>query len=347
MDVASTARRLAQRPRRLAGEALRRTPPLRRAQDEVRRAHDEIEDLRGQVDQLRVWLGQAHGTIREHMAVAGKADLYPPGHFYSPVPDLDAVREQEERIFADRDAFPGIDLRADEQLELARTLAEVTSDQPFVDAPGADGLRYGFRNDYFGYGDGLVLHGMLRHLRPKRLVEVGSGFSSALILDTNDRFLDGQLQCTFIDPYPERLQGLLRPEDEASVRIIAEPVQQVATSVFGELEPGDVLFIDSSHVSKIGSDVNLLLLEVLPALPAGVHVHVHDIVWPFEYSQAWVYEGRAWNEAYLLRALMTDNPKLVLTWFSNYLWAHHAEAVSEILPIWAQDAGTSLWLRTL
>jgi hypothetical protein len=130
------------------------------------------------------------------------------------------------------------------------------------------------------------------------------------------------------------------------VTLLSQPVQQVDRAVFDRLEAGDVLFIDSSHVTKIGSDVNLLLLEVVPRLRPGVNVHLHDIVWPFEYARKWVYQGRAWNEAYLLRALLTGNPRLRITFWSSQLAACHRERVGAALPLWLRDSGTSMWLET-
>jgi hypothetical protein len=108
-----------------------------------------------------------------------------------------------------------------------------------------------------------------------------------------------------------------------------------------------VLFIDSSHVAKIGSDVNLLFLEVIPRLRPGVQLQVHDIIWPFEYARKWVYQGRAWNEAYLLRALLVGNPRLRITLWSSYLAAWHRDRVGAVLPLWLRDSGTSMWLETV
>lgn len=167
------------------------------------------------------------------------------------------------------------------------------------------------------------------------------------MLDTAERFLDGKPKLTFIEPFPQRLNRLLREGDHGTVEVLAQPVQEVDRAVFDRLEPGDVLFVDSSHVSKIGSDVNVLLLEVVPSLPAGVHVHVHDIVWPFEYSRKWTYEGRAWNEVYLLHALLVSNQRLRMTFWSSYLRARHEEYVTAALPLWLRDSGTSMWLETV
>lgn len=271
---------------------------------------------------------------------------YPPGHYHSPIPDLDDVRAREHQIFdRSQPEVPGVDLRAADQLALLPEFARLYAEQPFADEP-ADGLRYGFANAYFGYGDGLALYGMLRHLQPKRLVEVGSGWSSALALDVNDRFLDGAMQCTFLEPYPARLHELLRPADKDRARIVEQPLHAVADEVFADLEAGDLLFIDSTHVSRVGSDVNRLFLEIVPALPPGVHVHVHDIFWPFEYPEAWVYEGRAWNESYLLRALLIGNDRLRVTWFNDYLGRFHSDAVAEAMPLWRRNPGGSIYLET-
>ena len=335
----------------------RRLPPVRRLLEERARLSGEVHDLRREIHRLHGDIEGLHGDIEglhreadglrgELAAVRGRCGVYPPGHFHSPLPDLDEIRARDREVFDRPPNLAGIDLRAHAQLALVDELRRYADDQPFGTDP-RPGLRYHFQNDYFGWGDGLVLFCMLRHLRPARLIEVGSGFSSALMLDTAERFLDGKVELSFIEPFPERLLSLLREGDTGRVELLSQPVQEIDPAIFDRLQSGDVLFIDSSHVSKIGSDVNLLLLEVVPRLPAGVHVHVHDIVWPFEYSRQWVYEGRAWNEAYLVRALLVDNPRLRVTFWSSYLRARHEEHMAAALPLWMRDSGTSMWLETV
>jgi hypothetical protein len=124
------------------------------------------------------------------------------------------------------------------------------------------------------------------------------------------------------------------------------PLSDVPSSVFDILGAGDILFIDSSHVSRIGSDVNQLFLDVFPRLPPGVHIHIHDIFYPFEYPQRWLQRGRAWNEAYLLRAYLAGNPSIRITWFNDYLKQCHGPAVAAQLPGWAPETGSSIWLET-
>ena len=266
----------------------------------------------------------------------------PPGHFYSPFPDLvDYDRRGAALREPDRELL-GIDLREQEQLELVEVLGALVADIAFPERP--DGTtRYWFDNPAYSYGDGTVLHGMLRLLRPRRIVEVGSGHSSAMILDTVEGWLDGT-QLTFVEPYPELVQGLLRPGDAERVMIHEVAVQDVDLHLFEALEAGDVLFIDSTHVVKPGSDVNHLVFEVFPRLRRGVWVHLHDIFFPFEYPEAWVREGRAWHEAYLLRAFLLFNPRFEIRWFQDLLWLRHRDRL-ERLPWVTTNPGANLWLE--
>jgi hypothetical protein len=256
------------------------------------------------------------------------------------------VRDRDEHLFTVPSSLPGINLRAAEQLGLVPEVEALCKELPFADEP-AHGLRYGLANPWFAHGDGVALYAMLRRLRPRRYVEVGSGWSSALTLDVNELFLDRSMHCTFVEPNPERLRSLLRHGDADSVRLVDRPLYAAPADVFDELAAGDVLFIDSSHVSRIGSDVNQLFLDVIPSLPAGVHVHVHDIFYPFEYPRRWIYRGRAWSESYLLRALLTDNPRIEITWFNSYLGQLHRPALAAALPAWDVDPGSSIWMETV
>ena len=193
---------------------------------------------------------------------------------------------------------------------------------------------------------------MIRRHRPKQLIEVGSGFSSAAMLDVNDRFFTGDIRFTFIEPYPKRLLGLLTAQDKAKCKILQKGVQDVPISTFEALEKDDILFIDSSHVGKIGSDVLYILNSVLPALKAGVVIHFHDVMWPFEYPKVWFDIGRAWNEAYLLRAFLQYNGAFEILFFNSFLETHHRGTLEKQLPLmlkapssWITPGNTSLWIR--
>jgi hypothetical protein len=293
---------------------------------------NELHEFRLQVNHERV-----------HATQGGAVLWVQPGHFYSPIPAIDEIRQRHQQIFQRDRELPGIDLRIDEQRSLLRTLSQYVDDIPFP-ADRSDDFRYFFQNPAYSWGDGIVYHCMLRHLRPRRIIEVGSGYSSALALDTNERFLDSRAEITFIEPYPELLRSLLRDGDRCE--IVEHAVQDLPLSTFDRLESGDILFIDSTHVMRAGGDVNYLYLEVLPRLPAGVHVHIHDIFDGFEYPEPWIYEGRGWNELYLLRAMLIGNPHLEIQLMNTLMERIDREWFAEHMPDCLRNHGGSIWLRT-
>lgn len=267
-------------------------------------------------------------------------ECFPPGHFYSAVPSL----EDRDRVRrTTRGAPEGIDVHDEEQVRLFSAVAAYQGDCPFPEEK-TSAFRYFFANPSFSYADALVLFGLLRHLRPARIVEVGSGYSSCAMLDTNDRFFEGRIDLTFVDPFPDLLRSLMRHEDVRH-RLLARPVQDVDPDVFRSLRAGDILFIGSSHVSKAGSDVNALFFDVLPAIAPGVWVHLHDVFWPFEYPLPWIEEGRAWNEAYLLRAFLAYNRCFSIALFPSYLASRHPSLVRDLMPLALRNVGGSIWLR--
>lgn len=271
--------------------------------------------------------------------------MFPAGHFYSPLPDIKQVIAEKATLFNKNVTdCPGVDLGAERQLAVLDELAKYYPEAPFSETEG-HGTRYYYQNHFFKCGDGIVLYGMLRRLKPRNVVEVGSGFSSAAMLDTSDRFLQGQVNFTFVEPHPERLHSLLGDADRRRCKIYETRVQDVPLEIFDQLQADDVLFIDSSHVVKIGSDVRHLLWEVFPRLKAGVVVHVHDVQWPFEYPEDWVLEGNAWNEAYFMKAFLQYNSAFQIEYFNSYIAMVHGAALASKMPKCVEQSGGSLWLR--
>jgi predicted O-methyltransferase YrrM len=206
------------------------------------------------------------------------------------------VQRDSVRLWHVAATVPGIDLREAAQLTLLEDFARYYRELPFREEASPD-RRYHLNNGPFAYADGITLYCMLCHARPRRIIEVGSGYSSAAMLDISELFFDNAVEFTFIDPEPQRLYSLMRADDRGRATVMECRVQDIPVSAFEALTANDILFIDGSHVAKIGSDVNYLLGEVLPALAAGVFVHIHDVPYPFEYFRAWVEQGIAWNEA--------------------------------------------------
>jgi hypothetical protein len=271
----------------------------------------------------------------------------PPGHFYSPL--VDPADPIVSRILNDgeRELPPADDLRIDTELQLA-WLERISSHYPqlpFSELP-CPNRRYYYRNPAFSYTDAIVYFGILVETRPARIVEVGSGYSSALAMDTNDELLDEKTRLTFIDPYPKTVRSLLRPDDKYTGAIVPKRLQDLPTSTFHELEANDILFIDSSHVAKTGSDVNEYMFRVLPVLQRGVRIHIHDIFYPFEYEAAWIVdENRSWNEAYLLRAFLQYNSAFRVIYFNDFMFRKFEPLVASKMPLCRKGRGGSIWLE--
>lgn len=273
---------------------------------------------------------------------------YPPGHYYNPLVDPKAVDAYSDTVFdTSKKSVFGIDFREKAQLELLDELLPLYKEVPFP-VEQTPGFRYYLGNGIFSYSDGIFLYMLMRHFKPSRIIEVGSGHSSAVMIDTNERFLNDSVNLTFIEPYPERLYSLLKDTDKTKNKIFELPIQQVPFSEFESLKAGDFLFVDSSHVSKTGSDVNYIFFEVLPRLKSGVIIHFHDIFTPMEYPKSWVMKKDVWfgfNEIYILRAFLMYNPEFEVIMFNTFLEEHHEEWFRKNMPLCLENKGGSIWLR--
>lgn len=272
------------------------------------------------------------------------ASMYPPGHFYSPLLDLRGwARGQKAFPHDGAEYWEHIDLRPAEQRAYFEELVGRFPLLPFP-ARRADSHRYFSEQTWFVLSDAFTLSGIIRREMPRRIVEVGSGFSSAVMLDTLAA-MGATAALTFIEPYPDRLDALLTSADRAVSEFYTVPVQEVALAVFDRLEAQDILFIDSSHVAKVGSDLTHLLLRVLPRLKPGVLVHFHDLFYPMSYPAGWLREGRAWNESLFLRAFLIGNPQFQMVAFNAYAGVQFPEVFRERVPAFLRNTGGSLWLR--
>lgn len=240
-----------------------------------------------------------------------KPSPWKPGHFYSPIPGDDDIARAIEAKHNFKWTY---DLPPDVDLIRRRTENLITSEAArLYDYLLHWEKLYSIESQMFVLADAIALWGLIANLKPKRIIEVGSGHSTALMLDAK-HFYGLDLCVTCIEPFPSRLQKALGSHI-SEVNLLVEPIQEVRREVFDSLDVGDLLFVDSSHVSKAGSDVNHLLFNVIPNLPRGCYVHIHDIFKGFEYPEEWLRAGRSWNEAYLLRAFLMFNSA-----FSIYAW---------------------------
>jgi predicted O-methyltransferase YrrM len=307
----------------------------------IRGLKHQAENLRHEASMLRGQLGAVQTQLD---AVNAEQGMFPPGHYYSSIPATDDIRAYIAQRQLPQGELPGIRMNTEAQRALLEDFAQFYPGIDFPEQP-TPGHRYYFENVWFSYSDAILLHCFLRKYQPKRIIEVGSGFSSAVMLDTIDRHYSERPALTFIEPYPERLKALLTGTDAANATLFATKVQEVPLAHFDQLEAGDLLFIDSSHVVKTGSDLQFLLFDVLPRLRDGVFVHFHDVFYPFDYPDDWLTEGRHWNENYFLRAFLSWNAQWEIRLFGSYV--HHAFAglVAEKLPLCARNFGGSLYLQ--
>ncbi|MBD2206525.1 class I SAM-dependent methyltransferase [Calothrix sp. FACHB-1219] len=292
---------------------------------EIERLNNEIEQLKKNQLELNLWV--------------------PPGHYYSPIPSIEEIKLKEQEIFDELNReLPGIDLNEAEQLALFDKFQQYYQQLPFAENK-QEGLRYFFENPAYSYSDAICLYCMIRYAQPKKIIEVGSGYSSCVTLDVNELYFQNEISCTFIEPYPELLLSLIKDSDIDKIEIIASQLQDVRLEKFSELSAGDILFIDSTHVSKVNSDVNYILFKILPYINSGVYIHFHDIFYPFEYPKTWIYENRAWNEDYILRAFLSYNNAFKIIFFNTFLENFYQDRFQNNMPLCMKNLGGSIWLQ--
>jgi hypothetical protein len=276
---------------------------------------------------------------------------YPNGHFYSPVVDPKEILSNAPNIWpAEIPQILGIDFNdSNHEVILKQWFPEHISkyNYPELGDEDCDDRQFYTQNSQFSWLDARTLFVFLNKIKPARMVEVGSGWSSLLTADVNQRYLGGSCQFQCIEPFP---RDFLKDGVVGLSELIVQKVQDTPLSVFEKLEEGDILFIDSSHVCKTGSDVNFLYFEVLPRLKPGVIIHVHDIFLPDEYLRDWVIgENRSWNEQYLLRALLMYSKSFEVLFGCKYAYRKFPELVTRALALESGMGfgGGSFWFRRI
>lgn len=254
-----------------------------------------------------------------------------PNHFYWPVPDVAELEQREWPIYA---APPGCNFKMRDQVELLKHFgSRYVPELDWTSEAISDAYHY--HNGYFECGDAEVAYCMVRDWKPRRIIEIGSGYSTrvmaqALRANLEQDGVAGEL--ISVDPYPERL-----PKNGLGelVTVVPERVQHLDLGLFDILGADDILFIDSSHVVAVGSDVVREYLQILPRLKPGVLVHVHDIFLPSDYPRSAVLENLwFWSEQYLLQAFLAFNPEFEVLWAASAMQLSHAQLLDRSFPNW-------------
>jgi predicted O-methyltransferase YrrM len=272
-----------------------------------------------------------------------------PRHFYEPIPDSRALLASAHK--SPSSSLKGIQLNDEEQLRLLEEFA-YRFGREYETFPEDSTVPHQFRlkNSAFTGADAVILYCMVRSFKPKRIIEIGSGNSTYLsaqaILQNSqdDPQYEGDLMA--IEPYPN---SVLKAGFSGLTSLVQTPVQEVSLDFFQQLESGDILFVDSSHVLTTRGDVQYIYLEILPNLRPGVIVHCHDIFFPRDYPRTWLIEKhRFWNEQYLLQAFLVYNNQFQVLWAGNYMHYNYPSRLQALIPAYNADSKigpASFWMR--
>jgi hypothetical protein len=269
-----------------------------------------------------------------------------PDHFYQPIPD---TRTLKDELWLRQSELIGLDMNEQNQIQLLNQFLRFKDEyDSFPKNEAKRPYHYYLKNGFFESVDAEILYCMIRHFKPKKIIEIGSGFStflSAQAILKNEEENGYKRKLIAIDPYPSKI---LRSGFPGLSKLIPAKVEEIDLSMFNELEENDILFIDSGHVLKIGNDVQYEYLEILPRLNKGVIFHIHDIFLPKEYPQKWVLKmHRFWNEQYLLQSFLAFNSTFKVLWAGSYMHLKHPEKLKQAFS--SYDRRTvwpcSFWVR--
>jgi hypothetical protein len=273
-------------------------------------------------------------------------------HFYLPIPDDSELSNQ---LREGPSELVGLDMNDSSALDLLdnvfpRYNEEFRETFQIHAVPGSNAFY--LINGSFMAVDAHAYYALIRHFRPKRIIEIGAGNSTRVASAACERNLreGGAAQVTAIDPFPMRVlkEGLPHVS-----RLVEDKVQNVPLELFTSLKDGDILFIDSTHVLREGGDVKFEYCEILPRLATGVIVHIHDISLPKPYPHVYFEKNRFyWNEQYVLQAFLAFNSRFQVLWPGNYMMTKYPERVSEVFPeyhamreVYPMSEPSSFWMR--
>jgi len=300
------------------------------------KANQVLNDVLIAVLQKLVWADiETRRKLQEHGVSVT------PSNFYSTIPSIKEVEESYE-YSSGQVPYPSEQLFSDRRL-LEELIALTTFSTEF--SPPREGeenscTNFFWNNSQFSYSDAMSYYSFIRRYKPARVVEIGSGFSSLVAIEALQKNQEGELFC--IEPYPRPF--LLQRED---IRLMQKKAQDVSVEELNELlRDGDILFIDSTHTVKTGSDCLHIYLRLLPMVKHNIIVHVHDIFLPFGMPKSWILEHQLfWTEQYLLLALLTDNHKCKVLFGSAYHMARNATALGKFMHDRNSPGGSSFWFK--
>lgn len=252
-----------------------------------------------------------------------------PDHYYQP---LINPKKYLKRPLSDIRNLPGLDLNIEQQLDLLKSF-NFNDELLKIPEKKQDDNKYFHLNKFYELADAEYLYNLIRHFKPKRIIEIGSGFSTLMarnaIEENENENPDYSCKHICIEPFENKWLKSL------NIELIKAKVESLDKGIFKELERNDVLFIDSSHVIRPQGDVLFEILELLPLLNSGVLIHFHDIYSPRDYPDYLLNKHILWNEQYLLEAFLSNNKEYEIIGALNYLSCNYKSQLSEKCPVYA------------
>lgn len=269
-----------------------------------------------------------------------------PNSFYYPIPD---TRDLKDELWDQRSEMVGVDLNESGQIALLEMFAAKFSAEyaQFPREKTNVPHQYFLKNTYFVSVDAEILYCMIRHFKPRRIFEIGSGHSTYLAAQAVRQNETEGFSCELaaFEPYPN---DVLKEGFPGLSRLVETRIENVSLSEFSSLEANDILFVDSSHSLKIGSDVHCEFLEIIPRLQKGVIIHVHDIFLPVEYPKEWVLnDHKFYNEQYLLQAFLAFNDSFEVLWAGSFMHLKHPQRLRAAFKSYDYGSPGSFWMRKI
>lgn len=271
-------------------------------------------------------------------------------HYYSPIP---STNELDKSLWNKPRYNRGINFNDQNQKNLLKKLSSRYKNEydKFCISKNEtkSDKEYYINNGLFESVDAEILYSIIRDIKPKKVFEIGSGFSTLVIaraLTENKKRNNIKSYFLSFDPNPQKF---LNYKINGLTSFKKTKAQNIPLSLFQKLKENDVLFIDSSHIAKIGSDVLYEYLEVLPSLKKGVFVHIHDIFLPLEYPRNWIIKFHMFStEQYLLHAFLIFNSKFKIIWGSKYMEYNHKNLLKRAFRSYDNSsAPESFWMKKI
>jgi len=254
-------------------------------------------------------------------------------HYYEPL--INPKKYLTKSLRVDR-LLKGIDFNEKEQLELLSSF-HYNDELKLIPLERKNEMEYYYNNHSYKSGDSEFLYNIIRHYKPGKIIEIGSGYSTLMAINAikKNKTENTTYTCHHICIEPYEQPWL----EKTGTEVYRKKVEDVDKGFFKQLNAGDILFIDSSHIIRPQGDVLFEFLEILPVLNSGVIIHVHDIFTPKDYLDEWVFGHKLWNEQYLLEAFLMFNNQFKIIGSLNYLAHHYKKEFEAKCPIFAMQPG--------